>query len=149
MAAEPTPIPVRPLAAAAPSSIHFDGCDWELTTFQALKTYGVLHHEPENGGVYVRLILKVSNNGDSPKRVDFNNLLLIDPKGRRFSYCGVADPFNTTEIQPGFNFKGEIVFMIPVDVVFQKMTLLLVNDSWAERQERPVQLPRLTQILEN
>lgn len=134
-------------------SLHFDGCDYELSTYQALRTYGPLKQKPDEGGVFIRILLKVKNVGSDPKRIDFTEMHLRDAKGRQFSYAGVGDPLNLTDIQPGFSYTAEIVFMVPQDVALLPMALIVKNGLWSDPWSDPKtfigHLPRLTTVLDN
>ena len=121
--------------------IRFDGCDYELETFQNLASYGPFHITPDPGGMYVRLILKVYNRDNSPKSVIFQNIMIKDDAGQTYGASTSAGKNPMDTIQPGFSCETEIVFMVAASDLGHQMSLVMTRGSHIDRKTLTAHLP--------
>jgi hypothetical protein len=125
-------------AVAYANPVRFGGCDYALLKFQNLASYGPFHRIPDQGRMYVRLLLKVHNRSNDPKTINFTDMQLRDESGRTYSFYGVGNPLNMNTIPPGFSCEAEVVFMVAVSDLGRPMTLLAYSDSKTLTAELPV-----------
>jgi hypothetical protein len=129
------------------------GGDFDLTSYENLRTYGPLHQEPKPGAIFVRIVLKITNISKYPYVAYCTDARLEDSSGRQYSYAGFGSPINDVTIQPGLSEEAEMVFMVPSGDVGVPMKLMLPNgyerSEYGTRNTLTAHLPLRSTIVDN
>ncbi len=129
--------------------VTFAGCEYTITGYKALRTYGAMQARPEKGTMFVWLTFTARNTSDSTQRVYFDWFDLADQFGRTYKRSVKGPIFNYEEIQPGLSMQGESLFEVPADAIGKPMYFVLSDDSWSNKQIFRVPLPGVTAVENN
>ena len=130
-------------------TFEFDGIEFTITKYKALKTYSDLRVTPDEGAVFVWITFSARNVSSETKDVDFDSLISLVGKHLLFKYSNKGPIFNFERIQPTLAKKGEILFEVAEQVIGEPMSLYLDNQSCPNSLHEAVWLPALTIVEDN
>ncbi|MBV9391928.1 MAG: DUF4352 domain-containing protein [Verrucomicrobia bacterium] len=128
------------------TNVTFGGCEYTITGYKTLRTYGDMQARPDKGAVFVWLTFTARNISESTKRVYFDSFDLADEFGKKYKRSLKGPIFEYEEIQPGLSRTGESLFEVPADAIGKPMYFLLSDESGSDKQHLRVPLPGITEI---
>jgi hypothetical protein len=128
--------------------INFVAFQYTLTAYEAVRTYGPLHNEPDDGAIFVWIAF-TAKNAIKTARVNFDAIELVDANGLTYDCSNNGPLFNTEYIQPTLSKPGQILFEVASDAIGKPMKLLFRDSDYSPSEAKTVLLPPLTEVANN
>lgn len=128
---------------------NFIDFQYTLTAYEAVRTYGPLHTEPDDGATFVWIAFTAKNTSVKTARVNFDAIELSDANGLTYDYSNKGPLFNTEYIQPTLSKPGQILFEVASDAIGKPMKLIFRDSDYSPKETKTVLLPPLTKVGNN